>query len=104
MTRRKTHQWLLIVQPDAQQTFDMLSPAAKRGVFRQMRELLMADDPYTTPFVEMLKAQKFARTYKFRVGDYRIFFVVEPIPITHLKHTYKGTLFLLNILDRKEAY
>ncbi len=104
MMRRKPHQWLLIIQPDAQQKFDTLSSSEKRGVFRHLRELLSADDPYSLSFVEMLKAKKFERLHKFRVGNYRVLFTVEPIEITHLKHTYKGTLFLLDIRDRKEAY
>ena len=69
-----------------------------------MRELLNADDPYSLPFVEMLKARKFERIRKFRAGDYRVFFIVESIEVTDQKHTYKGTLFVVDIRDRKEAY
>jgi mRNA-degrading endonuclease RelE of RelBE toxin-antitoxin system len=81
MTRlNPRHKWLLNIQPAAQQSFDRLS------------------------FVEMLQAKKFERVRKFRVSDYRIFFAVEVSEITYQGHSYTGTLFLLDICDRKEAY
>lgn len=105
MTRpNPRHRWLLNIQPTAQQIFDRLSKSEKQGVFRHLRNLLIADDPYRLSFVEMLQAKKFERVRKFRVGDYRIFFAVEVSEITHQGHSYKGTLFLLDIRDRKEAY
>jgi mRNA-degrading endonuclease RelE of RelBE toxin-antitoxin system len=101
---RTTHKWLLNVQPVAKRTFDGLASGQKQGIFRKLRELLTADDPYSLPFVEMLKAETFQRVRKFRVGDYRVFFVVEAVEVSYLNHTYKGTLFLLDIRNRKEAY
>ncbi len=102
--RNPPHRWLLNIQPETKRTFDTLPRANKQGVFRRLRELLNTDDPYSPPFVEMLQAKKFGRVRKFRVGDYRVFFAIEAIEITHLKHTYKGTLFVLAIRDRKDAY
>jgi mRNA-degrading endonuclease RelE of RelBE toxin-antitoxin system len=105
MTRRSPpHKWLLNVQPEAKVVFDALSSSEKRGIFRRLRELLNADDPYRLHFVEMLKAKKFERIRKFRAGDYRVFFVVESVEVTDQKHTYKGTLFVVDIRDRKGAY
>jgi len=104
MRRKSPHLWLLIIQPDASRGFDKLPHEQKATLFRRLRMLLNAEDPYNSPFVEMIKDKKFDRIRKFRVGDYRVFFSVESIPVTHLKHTYKGTLFLLYIRDRKEAY
>lgn len=104
MSRKPSYQWLLIIDPHAQRKFNALSSSEKRAVFRHLRELLLADEPYSLPFVEMLKAKKFARMHKFRAGDYRVFFVLEVVEVTHLKHTYKGTLFLFDIRDRKDAY
>jgi mRNA-degrading endonuclease RelE of RelBE toxin-antitoxin system len=98
------HKWLLIVQPAAQQQFNGLARAQKRAVFRHLMELLKADDPFALPFVEMLKGKKFARVRKFRVGDYRVFLVVESGEVIHLKGAYKGRLYVLDIRDRKEAY
>jgi mRNA-degrading endonuclease RelE of RelBE toxin-antitoxin system len=105
MTKRNPpHKWLLNIQPSAQKTFDNLSTADKRGVFRRLQELLSADDPFSIAFVEMLQAKKFGRIRKFRVGNHRVFFTVESSPVVYQNHTYKGTFFLLEIRDRKEAH
>lgn len=104
MSRNPPHKWLLQVQDDAQHIFDTLLPGYKRSIFRRLQELLVANDPYSLPFVEMIKGEQNERTRKFRVGNYRIFFAVEPIEVTHLNYTYKGTLFVLYIWDRKDAY
>lgn len=104
MSRNPPHKWLIIVSPDAKKSFDRLPPIAKRSFFRHMRELLNADDPYNLPFVEMLKSKEFDRVRRFRIGNYRVFFFIEAAEITHQKHTYKGTLFVSEIHDRKEAY
>ena len=105
MTRRNSpHKWLLIIQPEAQEAFDNLSPANKRSVFRHLRELLNADEPYNSSLVEMLKDKKFERVRKFRVGDFRVLFILEAVEVIDQKHAYKGTFFLLDIRDRKEAY
>src|SRR5258708_24082602 len=101
---RIPHQWLVIIDPNAQRPFDNLTFNEKRGNLRRLRELLIANDPYVLPFVEMLKGKRFDRTRKFRVGDYRVFFSVETQEVIHQSHTYKGTLFLLDIQQRKDAY
>ena len=104
MSRNPPHKWLLDIQPNAKRVFNTLSPTEKRSVFRQLHQLLDANDPYNLPFVEMLQSKQFARTRKFRVGDFRVFFAVENKEVTHLKHQYRGTLFLLDIRNRREAY
>ena len=104
MRRNPPHLWLLKVHPDARRAFDSLPSNQKAGVFRRLRELLRADDPYSLSFVEMLKGKSFERVRKFRTGNYRVFFVIQPGEVTDLKHTYKGKLFLIDIRDRKEAY
>lgn len=104
MSPKPSHKWLLHIHSNAQDRFNRLSAAEKRIIFRQLRELLLADDPNTLPFVEMLQAKKFNRIRKFRAGNYSVFFALEINAVTHLGHTYKGTFFLLDIRDRKEAY
>ncbi len=101
---RKTHKWLLSVEPDAKRKFDTLTRSNKQAIFRKLRELLNADDPNNLPFMEMLQAKKFERIRKFRAGDYRVFILVESVIVTHANRTYKGTLFLFDIRDRKDAY
>lgn len=104
MSRNPAYQWLLIIEPPAQQIFDRLAPSVKRTIFRHLRDLLSADDPYSLPMVEMLKAVKFERTRKFRAGNYRVVFAIESGTFNHLKHEYKGVLYMLDIWERKDAY
>src|SRR5215510_1581056 len=98
------YKWLLIIDPTAQERFNHLPAAQKRAIFRYLRELLNADDPYSLPFVEMLKDRKFERNRKFRAGNYRVFFAVERVEVAYAENSYKGSLYLLDIRDRKEAY
>lgn len=104
MNHKITHQWLIIFDSAAKTRFDTLSKGVKRSIFRQLRELLIADDPYSVGFVEMLKDKKFQRLRRFRVGDFRILFAVEALEVQSSKHLYKGTLFVVEISDRKESY
>ena len=104
MSPNPSHKWLLNIQSNAQERFNRLTTVEKRVIFRHLQELLLADDPHTVPFVEMLQAKKFNRIHKFRAGNYRVFFAIEIAETIHQNHTYKGTCFLLDIRDRKEAY
>ena len=87
---------------DAWQGLSNTIPAEFKSEY--LRELLNADDPYSLSFVEMLQADKFGRVRKFRVGDFRVFFALETVEVSQSTHTYKGTLFLLDIRNRREAY
>src|SRR5215813_10655870 len=104
MSGNPSHKWLLVVIPAAKVAFDNLQSGQKQGVFRRLREILIAEDPYSLLFVEMLKESRFERVLKFRVGDYRIFFVIQLARVEHQNYTYKSTVFLLYIRNRKEAY
>lgn len=73
-------------------------------MFRRLRQALEAEDPYALPFVEMLKDKKFERLRKFRAGDYRVIYVVEFSPVTDQGFTYRGTLFVTHIGNRKDVY
>jgi mRNA-degrading endonuclease RelE of RelBE toxin-antitoxin system len=104
MSPKRPYQWLLRIEPAAQANFNKLPRATKQGVFRNLRELLYADDPYNVGFVEMLKDSKFARVRRFRVGDYRVLFTLETAEVIHQKHSYKGTLFILIVRNRNDVY
>ena len=64
--KESTYKWLLNIQPAARRSFDRLLPGQKQSVFRHLRQLLIADEPYGLTFVEMLKESKFERIRKFR--------------------------------------
>jgi mRNA-degrading endonuclease RelE of RelBE toxin-antitoxin system len=104
VSRNPPHKWLLKFKKSAKKKLDALLSANKRVVFRHLRELLNADNPYSLSSVEMLEGKAFERTRKFRAGDFRVFFTIKPVPVVDQKHAYKGTLYVLDILDRKEAY
>jgi mRNA-degrading endonuclease RelE of RelBE toxin-antitoxin system len=104
MSRKPPHRWLLKVTLRAKAKLDTLTGSERQGVFRRLRDLLNAEIPYGLTFVEMLKEKQFDRVYKFRVGNYRVFFVIKSGEVIDQKHKYKGTLYVLDIQDRKEAY
>lgn len=104
MPTNPTHQWLLIVQPEAQAAFDNLPSNAKNLIWPRLQRILESPMPYSLPMVEMLKAKKFHRIRKFRVGDYRVLFAIEEQEVVHQKHTYKGTLYLIAMSNRRDAY
>jgi mRNA-degrading endonuclease RelE of RelBE toxin-antitoxin system len=104
MSANVPYQWLLKISPDAQKRFNLLDGPTKRAIFRKLKELLTADDPYAVGYVEMLQADTFERARKFRAAHYRVFFIVQRQEVTWLKRAYKGTLFFLDVRNRKDAH
>lgn len=104
MRRKTSHQWILKIQADAKSEFDKLPPSNKRTLFRHLQQLLEADLPYNLPFVHMIKAKKFERFRKFRVGDYRVLFILLPGEVKQKAHLFKGTLHIVTIENRKDVY
>lgn len=104
MPNNPTHLWWLMVLPEAQAGIDRLPKQQRQQVFKRLRELLILEDPYMASGIEMLKDKQFERARRVRVGDYRLIFFVIGTEATHLKHTYKGTFYLLGVSDRKDAY
>jgi len=71
------------------------------GVFRAIREMLNADNPLIAS--DVLKVKKYKNVWRKRQGDYRILFTLDSTPVTHDKHTYKGTFHLITIRKRDES-
>lgn len=85
--------------------FDTLLKADKEGIFNRLRQLLVADDPYSVPGVaDKLIEKRFHAIRRFRAGNYRVLYAVDPTEVVHNKHSYKGTLYIIAIHDRKNAY
>jgi mRNA-degrading endonuclease RelE of RelBE toxin-antitoxin system len=101
---KSSHLWYLRFEVEAQMTFNTLSSSEKLSMFRHLRTLLISPDPYRVSGVEMPQEKALARVRKFRVGNYRVFFYINPEEITILKYVYKGELFVLAIRNRKDAY
>ncbi len=102
--KKHPHLWLLKAAPEVSAALAKLPRGTRAGVFRQLDLLLYADDPYLQPFVEMLKDPRFQRARKFRVGDYRVLFVVRREAVEHQKTSYRGTLYVLLIENRRDVY
>jgi mRNA-degrading endonuclease RelE of RelBE toxin-antitoxin system len=71
-------------------------------VFGRIRELLVADNPKALPNVK--KIIDADDEWRARQGDYRIFFNHTSEKVTHEKHEYDGTILILRVLHRSEAY
>lgn len=99
-----SYYWLLSITDDARDALRLLPKATRATVFRRLRQALEAEDPYALPFVEMLKDRKFERLRKFRAGDYRVLYIVELSPVIHQGFTYRGTLLVVHIGNRKDVY
>jgi mRNA-degrading endonuclease RelE of RelBE toxin-antitoxin system len=104
MSRNPPHKWLLKLTRNAKRKFNKLPRTSRRTIFRHLRELLNADNPYSLTMVEMLEGDENDRIRKFRAGDYRVFFTLKSSEVIDQKHTYRGTFYILDIRVRKEAY
>jgi mRNA-degrading endonuclease RelE of RelBE toxin-antitoxin system len=104
MKNNPTQLWLLKIQADAKILFDEFSDTNKRTTFHQLKQLLESSTPYHLPFVLKLKEMRFEGVRRFRVGDYRVMFVLEIKEIVSQGHLYKGTLHIISITNRKESY
>ena len=71
-------------------------------VFGRIRELLLAENPKALPCVK--KIVDADDEWRVRQGDYRIFFNHSADKVIHEKHEYDGTIFVLRVLHRKDAY
>ncbi len=74
--------------------FAALNFALQKTISKKLDFYLAADDPMK--YAEPLKAP-FQGKYRFRVGEYRIMFVIEPSGFITI-------LWILNIKHRKDAY
>lgn len=104
MSKNPPHSWHFQLTPDAFEVFRSMQPGHKRSFLNALRQLVNADDPFSLPFVEMLKDKKFQRLRKFRVGHYRMFFDVSREEVMRDKFVYRGTVIILDIRQRGEAY
>lgn len=55
---------------------------------------MLRENPFFGPNIKRLKGE-FADVYRYRIGDYRLFYTVEQS---------KVTVFILRLDHRKEAY
>lgn len=98
------HLWFLDVEDRALDQIRELTAKERQAIFRAIRELLTAENPYRANDVRKLVEKRFEGLWRKREGDYRIFFAVEAGQITVDKFTYWGKVVIVEVLNRKEAY
>jgi mRNA-degrading endonuclease RelE of RelBE toxin-antitoxin system len=104
MSKNPPHKWHFFVDTEALSALRKMQRGHRMAVLRHLRLLVNADAPYELPFVQALQGKEYEHVRKFRVGDYRILFTLDTRPITHNKFTYKGTIIILSIGQRKDIY
>lgn len=98
------HKWHLVVTKAAQDDLNQLPLSDLMGVFESIRQLLIADNPLQVLGVKKLIEKRFEGLWRHRSGNWRIFFNIQHGEITHLKFTYKGTINIVKVVRRHEAY
>jgi mRNA-degrading endonuclease RelE of RelBE toxin-antitoxin system len=98
------YQWHLRFTEAARQQVSQLPSRDRMAVFDAIADLCLADNPYRTVHTMKLREKRFKGLYRRRQGDYRILFEAQPGSIEYQKHVYKGSLWVVQILSRKDAY
>ena len=96
------HKWCLKFEDGFLDQFSNLDQKTKKIGYRQIQALLEADNPYGLPKVLKVKSQGELR--RIRVGNYRLFFIIEDGEAICEKSIFQGVLWLVKIKDRKDAY
>ncbi|MEM6282598.1 MAG: hypothetical protein AAF787_10430 [Chloroflexota bacterium] len=79
-------------------------PLADRlGVFAKLKPLVESENPYAHPSVTAAQG-RLKPLRKFRYGNWRIFFELDETPVLVEKYTYKGSLIVQSIRNRRSAY
>lgn len=100
-----SHLWFLQVTEHAREDIRNLPTSKQRlAVLAAIAELLKADNPTTSLGVRKLIGERFSGLWRLRQGNYRIFFYIEHGELVDQKFAYKGTLTIVSVTDRKEAY
>lgn len=96
------HKWHFEITKPARSQISSLSKQDRRAVFSSIRELLLADNPKSLNDVKKLVDSD--DLWRKKQGNYRILFTVEAGEVVHNKFTYKGTLQIVKVADRKDVY
>ncbi len=101
-----THtRWHLEITPQACGNINGLASAQEqRAVLASISELLLADNPTTLPHVRELVGLQYKDYWRLTQGDYRILFAIIHWKTTHFGYKYKGTVEVLAVVHRGEAY
>lgn len=98
------HQWHLEVTESAKRQIRKLPQQDRKAIFRGIKQLLSVENPTAIVGVKKLVGPEFEGLWRKRQGKYRIKFFLEVGEVIHNKFTYKGTVIIESVLDRKDAY
>ncbi len=93
-----THRWQLQWEKPVEKALKRLSSEDRMRVFNSLETLLQAENPCAILGVEKLRSG--TCTWKFRQGDYRVFFSIESVSF----RIYKGTLIVTDVSYQHNGY
>ena len=99
MSKRPRQHWRIDMHASAWKQFNALTYEQKQGVFDAMLPVLEADNPEHAPGVKKLEG-KFRAFYRVRARTHRVVFEILRRTIGR----FRGTLYIADIVDRKDAY
>jgi mRNA-degrading endonuclease RelE of RelBE toxin-antitoxin system len=98
----KTHNWCLKFRDGFREQFYKLDKKTRTIGFRQIQQLLEAENPLSPP--KVLKIKNAIGIYRVRIGNYRLLFSLDVGDVICENYPYKGILWLEDIADRKDVY
>ncbi len=102
--RRRSHQWLIRWTVPTRQALKKLPSKDRKAVFDSIRQLALAENPYSVPGVTKLKDVRLEKMRRIRAGDYRVIFYIEAGELIHQGFTYKGSLVIAGIHIHHTGY
>ena len=99
MMRRPRQHWKIDAHATAWKQFNALTYPQKQGVFAALLPVLEANDPAHASGVRDLQG-KLAGYYRVRARDHRVIFEIRRTPTGR----FRGIIYIIAILDRKDAY
>lgn len=98
----KTHNWCLKLRDGFKDQFNQLDKKTRKTAFRQIQQLLEAENPLSVP--KVLKLKNAVDLYRVRIGNFRLLFSLEVGDVICENYAFKGILWLEQIADRKDVY
>jgi mRNA-degrading endonuclease RelE of RelBE toxin-antitoxin system len=97
------HKWHFVPSKNARSQIWNLPYKQRLLIFKCLQALLESDNPKALTEVKKLVDVE-GDIWRARQGDYRIIFTIDSSPLKHDKHEYAGTIEILAVLHRSEAY
>lgn len=90
MPQNPSHKWLMQIKPTIRKELSQLSKSERLSLFKHLQQLLEAENPYSLPFAQKLREERFAEVRRFRIGDYRVFSIWKRNPSPTTSFSIRG--------------